>query len=295
MFVCTIANYTYAFSYKLGLDGDITMEATLTGILSMGVLPPPPPPADHAAAATDAVPRRPWGQTLDATTGLYGPDHQHIFVARCDMAVDGVKNRVVEVESEPAGASTDDDEDAYARRHGRRNAFRRRRSVLGSELAAARTAEPRRGRHWLIESAERVNGVGEPTAWRLEPGVGSAVTPACNLGAAYLDRASFVARNLWVTSYRPEERYPGGDYPNQRPPSAPDGLAHWTKRDAKLDGTDLVLWHVFGLTHMVRPEDAPVMPCERVGFHLRPCGFFDASPCIDVPCVTGCAAVRSRL
>ena len=73
-------------------------------------------------------------------------------------------------------------------------------------------------------------------------------------------------------------------------------LSFRTLRDAKLDGTDVVLWHVFGLTHVVRTEDAPVMPCETVGFHLRPCGFFDVSPCVDVPCTANaCAKLRSRL
>jgi len=52
---------------------------------------------------------------------------------------------------------------------------------------------------------------------------------------------------------------------------------------------------VFGVTHIVRLEDAPVMPCERVGFHLKPEGFFDVSPCTDVPCAACDAHVRSRL
>lgn len=56
-----------------------------------------------------------------------------------------------------------------------------------------------------------------------------------------------------------------------------------------------VVWHVFGVTHIVRLEDAPVMPCERVGFHLKPEGFFDVSPCTDVPCAACDAHVRSRL
>ena len=55
-----------------------------------------------------------------------------------------------------------------------------------------------------------------------------------------------------VSAYKPEERYPGGDFPNQRPPSKPDGLAAWTARDASLEATDLVVWHVFGVTHAVR-------------------------------------------
>ena len=281
MFLCTIANYTYAFAFKLGLDGEVMFEATLTGILSIGCLP-------------QGVPSRRCGQTLDAATGLYGPDHQHIFVARIDAAVDGLTNRVVEVDFEPMGLTEKDEteEDVYARTHGMRHAFKRRATVLATERDASRSAKPQVGRHWLIQSCERVNGVGEPTAWKLEPGSGSAVAPACMPSAAYLDRASFLHSNVWVTQYHPDERFPGGDFPNQRPPSMPDGLHHWTAtRDAGLDGVDLVLWHCFGLTHAVRLEDAPVMPCERVSFCLKPDGFFDASPCVDVPCGrAGCAS-----
>ena len=116
------------------------------------------------------------------------------------------------------------------------------------------------------------------------PGAGSAAALACDPRASYLSRAGFLKKNLWVSAYSPTERFPGGDYPNQRPPDRPDGVDHWTKRDANLDGADVVLWHVFGVTHVVRTEDAPVMPCERVGFAIQPSGFFDSSPCVDVPC-----------
>ena len=48
-------------------------------------------------------------------------------------------------------------------------------------------------------------------------------------------------------------------------------------------GNDPVLWHCFGLTHIVRPEDFPVMPVESTGFTLKPVGFFRGNPGIDVP------------
>ena len=71
MFLCTIANYTYGFTYRLGIDAGIHMEATLTGILSIGLLPAAaaqPTAAEPASAA--AAPARhqastyPWGQAL---------------------------------------------------------------------------------------------------------------------------------------------------------------------------------------------------------------------------------------
>ena len=57
---------------------------------------------------------------------------------------------------------------------------------------------------------------------------------------------------------------------------------------------DVVLWHVFGVNHAVRMEDAPIMPSEHVGFALKPHGFFDTAACADVPCASACS-LKSKL
>lgn len=54
----------------------------LTGILSTG--------GEHPGY------RPPWG-TMITKDGLYAPIHQHFWVVRMDMAVDGVNNTVMEV------------------------------------------------------------------------------------------------------------------------------------------------------------------------------------------------------
>ena len=55
------------------------------------------------------------------------------------------------------------------------------------------------------------------------------------------------------------------------------------KDDASLENTDLVVWYTFGAHHVVRPEDWPVMPVATIGFMLKPVGFFDRNPGLDVP------------
>lgn len=44
-----------------------------------------------------------------------------------------------------------------------------------------------------------------------------------------------------------------------------------------------MLWHTFGVCHIPRPEEWPVMPVGYTGFTLKPQGFFDRNPAMDVP------------
>jgi primary-amine oxidase len=94
-------------------------------------------------------------------------------------------------------------------------------------------------------------------------------------------RAGFAAQALSVTRYDPAHRYPAGDLVNQNPGGA--GLADFARDYQGIDGADLVVWHTFGPTHVPRPEDWPVMPVVRTGFALRPTGFFDRNPTLNVP------------
>ncbi|MFC4245267.1 hypothetical protein ACFOYW_18000 [Gryllotalpicola reticulitermitis] len=52
--------------------------------------------------------------------------------------------------------------------------------------------------------------------------------------------------------------------------------------DRNLDGDDIVLWTTFGLTHFPRPEDWPVMPTDYVKFTMKPYGFFDRNPALNI-------------
>jgi primary-amine oxidase len=60
------------------------------------------------------------------------------------------------------------------------------------------------------------------------------------------------------------------------------GVSDFVKKNRNIENADIVLWHVFGLHHQVRPEDFPVQPCIFTGFMLMPSGFFDANPGIDL-------------
>jgi primary-amine oxidase len=154
-----------------------------------------------------------------------------------------------------------------------------RSTPLLSEKAAKRSIGINAGRSWVITSANRRNALGKPTGYRLIPQNSPLLLapPDTSVGK----RAAFAQHHLWVTRFHPDERYAGGEYPNQHRGGL--GLPEWTAADRSLEIEDLVLWHTFGISHIARLEDWPVMPVERCGFRLSPWGFFDRNPTLDVP------------
>jgi primary-amine oxidase len=252
--ICTVGNYEYGYYWYLGQDGSLAFEVRLTGVLHTTAVEP----GTVGPHSTEVAP------------GLAAPYHQHFLCARLDMDVDGAANRVVEVEWERDPRGPDNP-------HG--TSFRTRRTVLASESGAVRDVNPLAARRWRVESVERTNRMGHPTAYELVPG--DNVAPAPHPDSGFVRRAGFIEHHLWVTPQRDDERYPAGEYPNQH--RGGDGLPRWTAKDRALEGEDVVLWYVFGAHHPPRLEDWPVMPVARHGFELRPVGFFDRNPALDVP------------
>jgi len=123
------------------------------------------------------------------------------------------------------------------------------------------------------------NRLGTPVGYKLEPA--AAIPSLLDADSPVVRRARAIEHTLWVTPYAEEERWPCGEFPNL---SAEDsGLPVWTARDRGIENTDVVLWYVFGINHVTRPEDWPVMPVDTVSFWLKPFGFFDRNPALDVP------------
>ena len=251
--IVTVNNYEYGYFWYLYQDGTIEFEAKLTGIL--------------LTMAKD--PARTYPSSTEIEPGLLAPYHQHIFCARLDMDVDGTGNTVVEVESRAHPTGPDNPHGA---------AYHTVETVIERESMGRRTVDPLANRYWKVVNPSRTNHVGKPVSWKLlatHP-TGAMAQPDSVIGR----RAEFMYHQVWVTAYADDERYPAGDYPFQHPGGA--GLPAWTQADRPLVDTDVVLWHVFGVNHIPRVEDWPVMPVERVGFHLKPVGFFGRSPGIDV-------------
>jgi primary-amine oxidase len=159
------------------------------------------------------------------------------------------------------------------------NAFHTEATLLETESEAQRIINPLSGRYWSIVNPSVRNRLGRPVGYKLVPGEN--VLPFAGAHSSIRRRAGFTTKHLWVTAFSPRERYGAGDYPNQHPGGA--GLPKYAAANRSITNTDVVVWYTFGAHHVVRPEDWPVMPVTAIGFSLKPVGFFDCNPALDVP------------
>ena len=251
--IATLGNYDYGYYWYFYQDGSIHVEVKLTGIVNTQALKP----GEAAKYGTEVAPR------LNAT------NHQHFFNARLDLDIDGEANTAqeVNVKSAPSGPENPHD-----------NAFYAEVTPLEKELAARRNTDATSARYWRVVNESKTNALGSAVGYRLCPAEN--VLPHAQPSFALLKRAGFLTHNFWVTPYKADERYPAGEYPNQNPVDT--GLGAWTKADRDLNATDVVVWYNFGQTHIPRIEDWPVMPVTSVGFVLKPDGFFNTNPALDV-------------
>lgn len=263
-FIATVGNYEYGFYWYFYQDGTIQCEIKLTGIMNTTSLEP----GETPEFGVEVAPR------------LNAPFHQHIFAARLVTNIDGQNNSAYEVNTVrvPAGP---------ANPHG--NAFKAELTPLASEKQARRCINSDTARFWRFVNPNRKNRLGQPVGYRLVPGENC--PPLVQPDARVMRRAAFTSNHLWVTPFDERERYAAGDYPNQHP--AGDGLPVWTEADRNISNTEIVAWYVFAHNHVPRPEDWPVMPVGMIGFQLKPDGFFERSPAMDVPppskkCKTHC-------
>ena len=78
--ISTVGNYEYGFYWYLYLDGTISLEVKLTGIMSTMAAARPASEPDHASLVAPQ---------------LAAPYHQHLFNVRLDLDVDGPTNTVL--------------------------------------------------------------------------------------------------------------------------------------------------------------------------------------------------------
>ncbi len=252
--LATIGNYVYGFFWYFYLDGTIGVEVKATGI---------PFPS-----AIESGKKSPYGRIIGA--GIESHVHQHIFSYRFDMAVDGERNSVSEVNFKSAPVDQDNP-------HG--NAILTEETVFKSELQAQRQINTQSARYWRIINPGSQNRFGAPVAYKLVPG--NNTLPFLHPNSSVGKRAAFMYKHLWVTQYAADELYPAGWFPNQH--AGGDGLPKWTKANRSIDNENIVVWYTMNYHHLPRPEDWPVQPMVYADFHWMPDGYFDENPTMDIP------------
>ena len=250
-FHVTVANYEYIVYWRFYEDGNIECEVRATGIM--------------VVTHVEEGQAHPHGTLVDERT--YAPYHQHFLVARLDLEPDGRTNTVQRSETviDPIGPE----------------------NPLGLGIRQVSTPIAVEGhddfrwesqRAWKVVNERSLNGLGTPVAYKLVPG--GAIPSFFHPESPVFQRAQVIGHTVWVTPHDADERWPAGEFVNQ---SKDDhGLPEWVQQGRSTTDTDVVLWYVFGIHHITRPEDWPVMPADIVSFWLKPVGFFDRNPSLDV-------------
>jgi primary-amine oxidase len=252
-FHVTVANYEYLVYWRFYQDGNIECEVRATGIMV----------TTHFAEGAQPA----YGTLVDDRT--YAPFHQHFLVARLDLDVDGEGNTVYATESEalPLGPNNP---------HGL--ALVQRATPLRTEQEGKQDYDWHTQRGWTVVNENVTNALGTAVGYKLVPG--GAFPPMLHADSPVLRRAQAIGHTLWVTPFREDERWPCGEFVVQS--EVDRGLPVWTAQDRSIEDTDIVLWYVFGIHHITRPEEWPVMSVDTVSFWLKPTGFFDRNPALDV-------------
>ncbi|TVY23656.1 Copper amine oxidase [Lachnellula hyalina] len=251
--IITVSNYEYILAFIFNQAGEVMYEVRATGILSTQ-------PIDEGISV-------PWGTVVHP--GVLAAHHQHIFSLRVDPMVDGPLNRVV-----------------YDEAHAMpRSDF----NPHGVGYTVTETPITTSGGYDLDVDANRTFKIQNSTVKNPINGksVGYKImTPPfqkmlADQDSFHFKRAEFADHNVYVTSYKDGELYAGGKYTNQS--RGGTGVRSWADRKDNVLDDDIVVWVQFGINHIPRIEDFPVMPCEIIKVHLKPVNFFDKNPALDVP------------
>ncbi len=249
----TVANYEYLIYWRLYQDGNIECEVRATGLM--------------VTTALKEGEASPHGTLVDNLT--YAPYHQHFLTARLDLDIDGTSNTVYATETEvvPMGPAN-----PYGL------ALRQKNIPLRTEQEGKQDYCWETQRAWKVVNDNVINGLGTHPSYKLVPG--GAFPAMFDPNSPVFQRTETIAHTLWVTPNNADEHWPAGEFVNQGGPGM--GLPEWTAANRPIENTDVVLWYTFGIHHIPRPEEWPIMAVDIVSFWLKPVGFFDRNPALDV-------------
>ncbi|KAK4447762.1 putative copper amine oxidase [Podospora aff. communis PSN243] len=255
--ILTVSNYEYILAFIFNTAGDLTYEARATGILSTS-------PVDVSLTKTP----HPFGTVVHP--GVLAAFHQHFFSLRIDPMISGHGNTIQYDEAHPLPI------DPQLNPHGVGYTVQPTPILTSGGFQTA----PQHNRTFKITNPSVRNPVNNaPVSYKLM------IPPMQPILAApssfHYKRAEFADKAVYVTKHVDGELYAGGLYTNQS--RGGDGVRTWAARGDNLQGGDPVVWVQFGINHVPRTEDFPVMPMEMVRVMMRPVNFFERNPAGDVP------------
>jgi len=255
-----IGNYDYLFDWIFNDAAEIEVRVGATGIDAL----------KGAAARKMTDPSAPDDTRFGTLVApnLVAVNHDHYFNFRLDLDIDGPSNSVNRDVYKSVRLPADS---------ARRSLYVVERQIAETEKAATLDSlhDPVRLR---VINEHRTNGVGNPASFEVL--AFSHASPMLDPDDWPARRAAFLQHDIWVTPYRPDERYAGGQY--MLGSRGDDGLAVWAAHDRAIRNEDLVVWVNLGMHHLTRAEDLPITPTMWQSFKLRPNNFFDRNPAIDL-------------
>ncbi|PPJ59462.1 hypothetical protein CBER1_02401 [Cercospora berteroae] len=251
--IITVANYEYIMAFMFNQAGEMSYEVRATGILSTQ-------PIDEGIEV-------PWGTVVHP--GVLAAHHQHIFSLRVDPMIDGHRNRLVYDEAQPLPRSD-------LNPHG--TGYISTETLISA--SGGYDVDYTSNRTFKIQNATKRNPVnGKPVAYKIHAPPFQKIL--ADTESFNYKRAEFSDHNIYAIKYRDDELYAGGKYTNQS--RGGTGVRSWAERKDDIVDEDLVVFVQFGINHIPRIEDFPVMPCEVIKVAFKPVNFFDKNPAIDVP------------
>ena len=255
--IITVSNYEYILAFMFNQAGEVIYEVRATGVLSTQ-------PIDGELDQVGV----PFGTVVHP--GVLAAHHQHIFSLRIDPMLDGHANRLVYDEAHPY--LVDKDWNPHGTGYYVQETVVEHSSGLDLDVDVNRT--------FKIQNSSVRNPVnGKPVAYKIH------VPPFQKILAHpesfHFKRAEFADHNIYVTTHQDRELYAGGWYTNQS--RGGTGVRAWAGRKDSVKDQDIVVWVQFGINHVPRIEDFPVMPCEILKVSLKPVNFFAKNPALDVP------------
>ncbi|SMD42802.1 primary-amine oxidase [Aquiflexum balticum DSM 16537] len=261
----TAGNYDYGFKWTFKEDGTVVIVTELNGIAHIRVVERV---TDDPGSADEAYQGNYFGTIVEPH--VEANNHQHFFIFRLDLDIDGQHNSVGEMNMVAVPKGPDN---PYG------NAIIGKMDMFKNELEAKRMANAASSRMWMVMNHHVRNKFNHMSSYMLMPSPG--VVPLAEVGSSLYNRAAALYHHFWTTPYRADEMYPTGDFPvsNQKN----EGLPKWTQQNRNIDNTDVVVWYVAGVNHIVRPEEWPIMNQHTVSITLMPFGFMSKNPVLGLP------------